>query len=179
MKRLALTLVAALALLAGCGTTSLPEFQAETDSGPVIEVPGRVEIPALGASSTLMDLHLDEAGALEAPPLDGDPMQAGWYADGVKPGETGPAVVAAHVNAHGDPGLFKNLHTLAVGEPVYVDDLTFIVDRVEQYDKDEFPTDAVYSNTERPELRLITCGGDFDHSEHSYEDNIVVFATLE
>ncbi|MGO1524065.1 MAG: class F sortase [Nesterenkonia sp.] len=27
------------------------------------------------------------------------------------------------------------------------------------------------------QLRLITCTGEFDHAQHSYEDNRVVFAT--
>src|SRR5690606_9203729 len=142
-----------------------------------VPVPQMVEIPALGVSSTLVDLHLDENDELETPSLD-KPMQAGWYADGVKPGEVGPAVIAAHVNSRGQDGLFKNLHTLKPGEMVFVDDKTFIVDRVEQYPKDEFPTQEVYGNTDKPELRLITCGGDFNHSTGHYYDNIVVYATI-
>ena len=157
--------------------TPLPTF----DDPPAVQVevsdPELIEIPALGVSSDLMPLHLDEAGKLQAPPLD-DPMQAGWYAEGVRPGEVGPAVIAAHVNARGKKGLFAELHTLAPGEPVYVDDLTFIVDRVEQYDKDEFPTLEVYGDTAGPELRLITCGGEIDRSTGHYEDNIVVFASI-
>jgi hypothetical protein len=34
---------------------------------------------------------------------------------------------------------------------------------------------AVYGPTVGPEIRLITCGGDFDSDVRSYEDNIVVF----
>jgi hypothetical protein len=55
---------------------------------------------------------------------------------------------------------------------------TFVVDRVEVHPKDEFPTIDVYGNTDDAQLRLITCGGEFDASVRSYEDNIVVFATL-
>ena len=149
----------------------VPEEAAE------VPVPQMIEIPALGVSSTLIDLHLDEQDKLETPPLD-QPMQAGWYADGVRPGETGPAVIAAHVNSRGRDGLFKNLHTLQPGEMIFVDDLTFVVDRVEQYPKDEFPTQEVYGNTEKPELRLITCGGSFNESTRHYYDNVVVYATL-
>ena len=49
---------------------------------------------------------------------------------------------------------------------------------VARYPKDDFPTKAVYGPTPRAELRLITCGGVFDRSARSYEDNIVVFARL-
>jgi hypothetical protein len=36
----------------------------------------------------------------------------------------------------------------------------------------------VFGNTTKPQLRLITCGGVFDHAAHSYKDNIVVYANL-
>ena len=36
----------------------------------------------------------------------------------------------------------------------------------------------VYGDTAGPELRLITCGGDFDDAARSYRDNTVVFARL-
>ena len=36
----------------------------------------------------------------------------------------------------------------------------------------------MYGNTEEPELRLITCGGDYDPDARAHVDNIVVFATL-
>jgi hypothetical protein len=46
-----------------------------------------------------------------------------------------------------------------------------------QYPKNEFPADAVYGPVRGPELQLITCGGEFDRSSHSYRDNLVVYAT--
>jgi hypothetical protein len=55
----------------------------------------------------------------------------------------------------------------------------FAVDRVGRYAKDDFPTAAVYGNTtDRAELRLITCGGAFDHASGHYVDNVVAFAHL-
>jgi hypothetical protein len=56
--------------------------------------------------------------------------------------------------------------------------LVFRVQRVERYPKNKFPTEAVYFPTLDRELRLITCGGDFDYAKRSYVDNIVVYATL-
>src|SRR5690606_33801643 len=179
VKRLAAALGLML-VLAGCASeVPLPTFD---DPAPAVEraevgAPELIEIPALGVSSDLIPLWLEPTGELQAPPID-QPMQAGWYAGGVKPGEVGPAVIAAHVNAHGRPGRFKDLHTLAEGEMVFVDDLTFIVDKVEKYPKDQFPTLKVYGNTKGPELRLITCGGDFDPATGHYEDNIVVYASV-
>ena len=40
--------------------------------------------------------------------------------------------------------------------------------RIEQHPKDAFPTEAVYGNTAGAELRLITCGDEFDRSIGHY-----------
>ena len=54
----------------------------------------------------------------------------------------------------------------------------FAVERTEQYDKQRFPTDAVYYPTLTPALRLVTCGGEFDATAGHYRSNVIVFATL-
>jgi hypothetical protein len=56
--------------------------------------------------------------------------------------------------------------------------LVFRVQRVRRYPKDRFPTEAVYFPTLNRELRLITCGGEFNYASRNYLDNIVVYATL-
>ena len=57
-------------------------------------------------------------------------------------------------------------------------DAVFRVSEVGQYSKTSFPTAAVYGDLDHAGLRVITCGGEFDHAAHSYEDNTVVFADL-
>src|SRR5690606_24679549 len=110
--------LALLFSLVGCAAeTPLPTFDDPAVERAEVGAPELIEIPAVGVSSDLIPLYRDENGKLQAPPLD-DPMQAGWYAEGVRPGEVGPAVIAAHVNARGKKGLFAELHTLAPGEPV-------------------------------------------------------------
>ena len=54
----------------------------------------------------------------------------------------------------------------------------FTVSGIEQVSKSSFPTARVYGNTENAQLRLITCGGIYNKSAHSYTDNIIVYATL-
>ena len=54
----------------------------------------------------------------------------------------------------------------------------FKVLAVKKYPKAQFPTDEVYGPTPNAQLRLITCGGDFDSAAHSYLDNVVVYAEL-
>ncbi|GAA1975405.1 class F sortase [Amycolatopsis minnesotensis] len=145
--------------------------------------PAAIDIPRLGAHSSLIPLGLNADDTVEVPPVS-KPMQAGWYRYGPTPGETGPAVVLGHVDGNKLPGIFFRLKELAPGDAVAVsrkDGSTarFVVRRVDQVPKDTFPTDAVYGDTDAPELRLITCGGSFDHAAHSYRDNVIVYATLE
>jgi hypothetical protein len=54
--------------------------------------------------------------------------------------------------------------------------LTFHAVSVARYPKTAFPTAQVYGPTPDAELRVITCGGVFDHTRKSYLDNVVVYA---
>ena len=96
------------------------------------------------------------------------------------PGQVGPAVVLAHINADGKPGFGADFHTLTAGDKINVTTptgpVTFAVTRTETTPKSEFPTAAVYSDTKGPELRLITCGGTLDRSAHNYLGQTVVYA---
>jgi hypothetical protein len=136
--------------------------------------------PALSVTSPVMELGLEDDGTMEVPP---GAYPAGWYARSPTPGEIGPAVLAAHVDWAGEPGVFHRVHELEPGDEVAVTRqdgsvATFRVDRVEDYPKDEFPTAAVYGDLDHAGLRLITCGGAFDETTGEYEDNVVVFATF-
>ncbi|MCO7221516.1 class F sortase [Klenkia sp. PcliD-1-E] len=160
----------------GTPATATPEAAAVAE-------PVTVSIQDIGVSSDLLRLGLDDDGAVEVPPL-GPDDQAGWYDRGPAPGEVGPAVLLGHVDsaAYG-PGVFFDLGRLQPGAEVVVgrtdgSRAVFAVDRVERHPKDDFPTIEAYGNTPDPQLRLITCGGDFDSAAGSYLDNVIVFATL-
>lgn len=110
-----------------------------------------------------------------------DFQTVGWYAAGPRPGEVGPAVLAGHLDSRTGPGVFARLHELRFGDLIEIRDargrLTrFSVTRMSQHAKDSFPTDAVYSPTKFPTLRLITCGGEFDRDSGHYSDNLIVYA---
>jgi sortase (surface protein transpeptidase) len=147
---------------------------------PVLSVarPVRLDIPSIGVQSSLFALGLTRDGSMEVPRYE----EAGWYEGGARPGENGPAVIAAHVDSKTGPAVFYRLHELLVGDPVTVtrrDGTTarFVVDRLERYAKDSFPTERVYGPTPGPSLRLITCGGAFDETRQSYVENLVAFAS--
>lgn len=146
-------------------------------------VPTGIVIPAIGVDSSLLQLGLQQDGTLEVPPFDKN-APAGWYRGSPTPGELGPSVVLGHVDTHkAGPVVFYRLSQLRRGNAVLVHRkdgsvARFIVDRVENVAKKDFPRLEVYGNTDRPELRLITCGGEWNPSAHDYEDNTVVFAHL-
>ncbi|MET8848405.1 class F sortase [Amycolatopsis sp. NPDC004625] len=181
---------AALALvltLAACSTPEPPQAAPVPSSVPVTAPfkglrPTSVKIPKIGAESSLLAVAVKTDGSISVPSVH-TPMQAAWYKLSPVPGDVGPAIVLGHVDGDKKPGIFYKLKDLAPGDEVDVDrsdgkKLKFVVDRVTQVPKDTFPRDAVYGNSDKPELRLITCGGAFDHAEHSYKDNIVVYANL-
>jgi hypothetical protein len=143
-------------------------------------LPVRLSIPAIAVSTPLTRLGRLRDGSIEVPK---DWDTAGWYDQGPRPGQPGPAVILGHVDSITGPAVFYRLRTLRPQDIVRVGladgrTLVFRVQRVERYPKNKFPTEAVYLPTLDRELRLITCGGDFDYAKRSYVDNIVVYAPL-
>ncbi|HEY0638467.1 MAG TPA: class F sortase [Pseudonocardiaceae bacterium] len=180
--------VGAALLTGGCGLDSVlagsaaPEVAAAPVAPLARSVPAEVIVPGIGAASSLVELGLNPDETVQVPPVD-NPMQAGWYALGATPGEAGPAVILGHVDGGGRPGIFHRLHEVEAGEEVLVrraDGVTavFTVTRVAQVPKSEFPTEEVYGGSGAPELRIITCGGEFDRERQSYRDNVIVYASL-
>lgn len=141
--------------------------------------PTRLRIASLGVDTGLETLTIDPKGELQSPKVYGE---AGWFAAGTAPGDPGPAVLAGHVDSRTGPAVFYKLHELKNGDRVEVQRggawLTFTVTAREHYAKAKFPSARVYGPTPLPELRLITCGGEFDAARHSYRDNVVVYAVL-
>lgn len=141
-----------------------------------------LSIPGIAVTTNLMSLGQDAKGEAEVPPeAAGSP--AGWYRYSPTPGELGPAVILGHVNATTSAeGVFYRLHELTPGETFSVTRAdgsvaVFAVDRSEVFKKDAFPTLAVYGNTQRAEIRLITCGG-YEPSTGEFTENTVVYGHL-
>ena len=146
-----------------------------------VPLPVRVRIPELGVDSPLDELGQASDRTVEVP---ADPLRAGWYTRGPRPGQTGPAVVLGHVDGQSKPGVFFRVHELEPGALVVVDradgsEVRFRVTRVERMPKTAFPTSEVYLPTPGPELRLVTCGGSFDAAIGHYRDNVVAYAELQ
>ncbi|WP_169792094.1 class F sortase [Jiangella muralis] len=157
------------------------EAPSATPPTPVAEQladPVAVAVPAAGIDTNLVPLAVDGDNVLVPPPY-GD---AGWWQAGPEPGENGAAVIAGHLDNRDGPDVFHRLGDVAAGDEIVVTRAdggtsAFRVVEVGQYPQDAFPTDAVYGGPDdRPLLRLITCGGEYDRDLGRYRDNVVVFA---
>jgi hypothetical protein len=187
---------AALAALTGCGSAPVatpPARIADTTAAPVQaadasrarpmarSVPVRVKVPSAGVDTgPVPRLGLNPDGTIEVPSV-AQADRIGWYDKGVTPGETGPAILIGHFDTVEGPAVLRNVSRIRVGDRVTVtradgSDAVFRVRELEQTDKKTFPTRKVYGDTRRPELRLITCGGELVDGHRP--DNIVVYADL-
>lgn len=160
-------------------TAPEPVVRSGADASPDQPVgePLSILIPEIGVRSSLVAAGVLDDGTVDVPE---DPSIAGWFTGGPRPGERGPAVIFGHVDSRAyGPGVFYRLAELPVGAVVVVETTTgpqqFVVRSVDQYPKDQFPTDLVYGAEPASTLRLITCGGSFDSSVRSYRDNIIAF----
>jgi sortase (surface protein transpeptidase) len=146
-------------------------------------VPVHICIPKIGVNADMMQLGLNPDHSVEVPPLN-EVTVAGWYKYSPAPGAVGPSVILGHVDsAQYGRGVFFELGRLARGDRVTITRAdgkvaTYRIDSVGEYPKSSFPTQKVYGNTPNAALRLITCGGTFDPSIGSYEDNIIAFGSL-
>ncbi|WP_037628531.1 class F sortase [Streptomyces aureus] len=141
----------------------------------------RLRIPSLDVDAPVIGLRLDRDRRLTAPPVD-DPKPVGWYTDGPTPGERGTALVVGHRDTRTGPAVFAPIERIRTGARVEArreDGRTavYTVYAVRTYAKAHFPDQEVYGNRGRPELRLITCGGAYDHTT-GYAANVIAFAHL-
>ncbi|MDX2599599.1 class F sortase [Streptomyces caniscabiei] len=142
--------------------------------------PVRLLIPEIQVSAPFVPLSVGRNGQLDAPPAD-DVNLVGWHAEGAVPGETGTAIIAGHVDTATSPAVFAGLGELEKGDVFHVvrsdrTRVSFVVDALETFEKDDFPDERVYADADRPEVRLITCAGDYDRKVMDYTENLVVFA---
>lgn len=195
LSRRAFATAALIPLLAGCGghqgeqappstgsaASRLSEPAVESARTPGRSTPVRLRISAIGVDTPVMPLGLEQDGTVQVPPIEEDD-QAGWYRYSPAPGQVGPSVILGHVTVgdYGD-GVFRRLPQLRRGDRITArlengEAAVFTVREVRTVAKADFPTEDVYGNTDRPELRLITCGG--PRSGGEYRDNVIVFAAL-
>ncbi|MET9275957.1 class F sortase [Kribbella sp. NPDC003557] len=161
-----------------------PPSSAAPKPSRVLELPRSepelITVPRLKISSPLEDLQLDDQGAMQVPK---NPAKAGWFTPSPPPGSIGSSVIAGHVTWNKRPAVFFRLGELRPGDQINIQranrtTAVFTVERIAQFPKDRFPSEKVYDAAPYPALRLITCGGTYDNTNHRYLDNVIVWARL-
>ncbi|MEU4732181.1 MULTISPECIES: class F sortase [unclassified Streptomyces] len=141
----------------------------------------RIRIPTISVDAPVMTVGLDAEGWIDAPPPQ-DRNLAGWYLNGISPGQRGSAVIVGHVDNAQGPAVFYGLGSVKQGSTIEVErydgrTAVFEVYGVEVFSKESFPGARVYGDTGHPELRVITCGGGYSKAR-GYDGNVVVFARM-
>jgi hypothetical protein len=146
--------------------------------------PVQIDIDAIGVHAKVVARGLDRHGAVKPPPY-AKPEVVGWYEGGPTPGEEGAAVLVGHVDTETRRAVFYPLSSVQPGNRVDVTraDGTvaeFTVESTDVVPRKDFDARRVYApaQDDRAEVKLVTCGGTFDRSTHSYTANVVVTAYL-
>ncbi|WP_018540739.1 class F sortase [Streptomyces sp. MspMP-M5] len=195
LRRTAICAALALAVAGGltaCGSGDTPGPDVNVDNAattPAKETappmapskPKRLQIPSAGVNAgPFVPLEVGSDGELGVPPVD-KAEQPGWWTKSPTPGEKGAAVIVAHYDTKNGPALMRNVKNIKVGDEIKVlredgSTATFKIRERQQVKKDAFPTQKVYGDTDRPELRLLTCGGEIVDGHRSA--NIIFYADL-
>ncbi len=172
-------------------TAALPFEQSRLASAP--DLPSAVYDPAAQAPIRRqpVGLRIDELRVEGAPVVavgvldDGEmevpsASEVGWYRFGSSPGESGTAVLAAHIAYNGRDGVFRRLSSLNVGAKVVVKmedgvEIAYRVTAVEQHRKESLPA-GVFAKDGESRLALISCGGSFNPSLRRYDSNVIAYA---
>jgi hypothetical protein len=142
--------------------------------------PVSILIEAIGAEAPVNPYGINErTGQMDVPR---NVQEVAWYQYGPSPGQPGSAVLAAHVDLKSQgPGVFFNLRNLNRGDTIVIgfDDGSqqrFVVEARTLYQKEDLPTESIFSREGPSILTLITCGGGFSEADAHYDSNVVVFA---
>ncbi len=143
----------------------------------VTTLPEELSIPRLNIRAPIEHVGITD-GDMAVP---NSPETVGWYSFGTKPGDTGSAVLAGHVNWWGGrDAVFTNLQEMQVGDLVNILNEAGSRDYFIVRDIQKFPLDAdtslVFSNNEgKTLLNLITCYGTWNEEQNTHEERLVIF----
>lgn len=157
--------------------TEVRSFRA---SAPAL-TPVRLIIPTIGVNVAVEAVGKNANGAMATPKKFTD---AAWYELGAKPGDSGNAVFAGHVNnALTKAGVFEHLSDLQTGDTLSVVEesgyaLTFAVTDLEDYTDADAPLASIFAKEGPSGLVLITCAGDWDPRAHAYNKRLVIYTRL-
>lgn len=151
--------------------TEFPETQnAPTPTPPR---PRHLHIPSIDLSSPVIDVGINSKGEMDVP--SGKTNHVGWYQYGTVPGDTGSAVLDAHVYA-----AFKNLKHMRIGDEILVtteggETRRFVTRDIVTYRLEDLSPEFLFNRADARRLNLITCAGTWNTARQDYSHRLVVF----
>ncbi len=134
-------------------------------------------VAAVDIDAPIIEVGVTDSRVLEIPE---DPAVVGRWGDGARPGDgTGSIVLAGHVDYNGRPGALRALASLEPGDQAVLagsdGDKIYIAERVDVYQKQALPYEAIFQYDVSERLVIVTCGGRFDRAAGHYESNVVAY----
>jgi LPXTG-site transpeptidase (sortase) family protein len=140
------------------------------------DYPVELMVPSINLDVSIVNVGVNSKGEMDVP--DGNTKAVGWYDHGTIPGDTGSAVLDAHVFA-----AFTNLRYAKVGDDIYVKTksgniLHFRIEQSLVYKTAEVPVQTLFNRDDKPRLNLITCAGKLTKDRSTYDHRLVDYAVL-
>lgn len=169
---------------AGSGPTPTPPPLPETIVegqwlGQKAGRPMWLTVPAADISAAIEGVGLTDDQTMATP---SDWANAGWFELGYVPGQPGTSVISGHLDAPGGrEAVFWDLDELEEGDQIRVEmdnGVTYLyrVERSLSYPYDDAPMEEIFAWSAEPRLSLITCQGEWNRKERSYDRRLVVYA---
>jgi len=167
------------------GTSTTGHVTATLSPTAFLTIPARLIIPSVHVNASIDTLGITRTGNMAAPDNFSD---AGWYKYSAQPGAIGNAIIDGHYESGTNakkvpiPGVFKNLHTIQMGDDIEVLSANgtahyFTVVSVTLMSKDASMAPVMASNS-TSRLVLITCAGTWLPQQGTFSQRLIVTAVL-
>lgn len=144
------------------------------------DLPRALYIPKIDVEARVLHLGTTRDGSVASP---SNILDAGWFKESAKPGQSGAMLIDGHVHGPTKPGVFVNLKKLKPGDEIQLERgdgtrFTYRVTSSKTYPADNVDMGAALRSAEagKPGLNVITCTGEIDKATNHYKDRLVVFA---
>lgn len=142
--------------------------------------PRYVRVPKISVDARIQSMGINSEGNIAAPRNIWD---TGWYKNSAKPGESGTSFIDGHVNRPSLPGVFGRLHELKDGDEITVErgDSTIFAYRVDKVEvkkvTDINMADILGPHGSGQTLVLMTCAGELNQTEQTYDSRVIIYAS--
>lgn len=144
------------------------------------DAPRIISIPSIGVEARVLAVGVSATNELQTPK---NIYDTAWYSGSSKPGMPGAQFINGHVSGPTKPGVFKNLKQLKAGDKIKIERgdgqvFSYSITGVETLPVEQIDMTKllVSSESDKPGLNLITCGGKFNTRTNHFEDRTVVYA---